>query len=261
MGIQISTNKLLVRFRSTGSARLRLFCFPYAGGSASAFRSWPESVPEHIEVYAVQLPGRGHLWKEAAYTRWDELVGALAELCVPYLDRPFAFFGYSFGALVGFELARLLSRQYQLSPCHLFAASCQAPQLVRSDAAIHHLPDHAFVEGLRHFKGIPEHILQDASMMEFLLPALRADFMLYETYGYVPGPPLACALSAYGGLEDALIRLSALTCWQYMTGDAFTLRMFPGDHFFLRSAHGVLLHAVVEELARSLDKQAPAKSL
>ncbi len=248
MGIRCPTSKLLVRSQPNGRAALRLFCFPYAGGSASAFRSWSSYLPASIEVCAIQPPGRGNLWKEPPYTRLDELVRTLVEVLPPYLDLPFAFFGYSVGALVSFELARQLAKQYALHPVHLFVASCRAPQLVRSDVSIHDLPGDAFLEGLRHFKGISEHILQDAATMDFLLPTLRADFALYETYRYVRNPTLDCPLSVYGGLQDAQVSRSDLKPWQDVANGRFALQMFPGDHFFLRSARDPLLQAMTNDL-------------
>ena len=87
-------------------ARLRLFCFPYAGAGASIFRTWPDGLPADVEVCPVQFPGRGTRLMERPFTQLSPLVQALAQALAPLLDKPFAFFGHSLGALVGFELAR-----------------------------------------------------------------------------------------------------------------------------------------------------------
>jgi medium-chain acyl-[acyl-carrier-protein] hydrolase len=93
-------------------ASLRLFCFPYAGGSASIFRGWAQHLPPTVEVCAIQLPGRGGRLLEPAITRMPRLIQAIAPAFVPYLDIPFAFFGHSMGTLISLELARYLRRKY-----------------------------------------------------------------------------------------------------------------------------------------------------
>lgn len=247
MSSQQPATSLIVRFCPKHAAKQRLFCFPYAGGNASVFRSWAEILPAHIEVCAVQPPGRGQLWREPAYTRWNALVETLDKAIAPYLDLPCAFFGYSVGAIVGFELARLLARRRRPGPFHLFVASCRAPQLERSGPVLHDLPNDAFLECLRQFRGIPEHILQDTSTMEFFLPTLRADFTLYETYKFMPDILLNCSLSAYGGLHDPLVSPKSIQPWRYVTTGQFTLRTFPGNHFFLRDACEALLQAIADD--------------
>src|ERR1039458_7197841 len=93
-------------------ARLRLFCFPYAGAGALIFRTWSDGLPADVEVCPVQLPGRGTRLMERPFTQLSLLIEALAQALVPFLDKPFAFFGHSLGALVSFELARRIRRQY-----------------------------------------------------------------------------------------------------------------------------------------------------
>lgn len=93
-------------------ASLRLFCFPYAGGSSLVFRTWAASLPKNIEICPVELPGRGMQMKLPYFTRMEALVNAIAPILLPYLDKPFAFFGHSMGGLLSFELARHLRKEY-----------------------------------------------------------------------------------------------------------------------------------------------------
>src|SRR2546423_15412499 len=111
-----ATDRWLPSVRPRPGAEVRLFCFPYAGGGASVFRAWADSLPSSVEVRPVQLPGRETRFREPAFTRLPPLVEALAESLRPYLDRPFAFFGHSLGALVAFELARRLHRKHDVQP-------------------------------------------------------------------------------------------------------------------------------------------------
>ena len=115
-------------------ARMRLFCFPYAGGGASIFHRWPGKLPTMVEVCAVLLPGRGNRLTEPPFIQLSPLVQTLTEALLPHLTTPFAFFGHSMGALIGFELARQLRRQQGPSPVHLFVSGREAPQLPSPDA-------------------------------------------------------------------------------------------------------------------------------
>src|SRR5271165_1107618 len=117
-------------------ARLRLFCLPYAGGSALIFRAWSNALAADIEVCPIQLPGRSTRLKERPFTEMSSLIQVLAQALSSLLDRPFAIFGHSLGALVGFELARQFRRQYGVNPVRLFVSAGRAPQVPRRDSSI-----------------------------------------------------------------------------------------------------------------------------
>ncbi len=170
----------------------------------------------------------------------------------PALDRPFAFFGHSMGGLVAFEVARRLREQGQ-SPVHLFVSASRAPQLVREDRPIHVLPDHEFMDELRRLNGTPEEVLEHGELMGLLLPMIRADFTALETYRHVPGPPLDCPITALGGADDPSVGRTELQAWQRQTRAAFTLHLFPGDHFYLNSAEPAVLALVARALAPVAD--------
>lgn len=229
-------------------ARLRLFCFPYAGTGASIFRTWPAGLPEDVEVCPIQFPGRGSRLMETPFTQLSPPIQALAQALVPLLDKPFAFFGHSLGALVGFELARQLRRQSGVQPVRLFVSADRAPQIPHRDRPIHALPEAEFLGELRRLNGIPREVLEEAELMQIMLPVLRADFAVYETYVYSSEPPLNCPISTFGGLQDHRVSRGDLEAWRDQTSGSFSLRMFPGDHFFLRTTQPLLLHALSQEL-------------
>lgn len=229
-------------------ATLRLFCFHYAGGGAAIFRTWSDSLPQSVEVCAIELPGRGTWLMQRPFTRLEPLVPTLASALLPYLDKPFAFFGHSMGGLVSFELTRLLRRDYGLSPVHLFVSGRRAPQVPDPDPPIHALPNPEFLQELRRFNGTPEAVLENAELMQLLLPTLRADFAVLETYVYTPEPPLECPITTFGGLSDRVASRDELEAWRDQTSAAFSVQMFPGDHFFVHSAQPLLLQALSREL-------------
>jgi surfactin synthase thioesterase subunit len=233
--------------RINKQADLRLFCFPYAGGGASIFRGWPAHLPM-VELLPVQLPARETRLKEAPFTSAASLVRAMGHALLPYLDRPFCFFGHSMGALLAFELARELRREYALSPRHIFVSARRAPNVARQHATIHNLPRQTFLEKLRDLNGTLPAAFEHAELIDLLLPMLKADFAICETYEYKPEAPLDCAISAFGGLEDRYVQREHMEGWREQTLGDFKLRMLPGDHFFLHSARPVLLQILCREL-------------
>lgn len=239
-----SLNSWLAYRRPNPQARLRLFCFPYAGGSASIFGTWPGYLPLDVEVCPVQLPGRENRLKETPYTRLTPLVEALAESLLPALDQPFAFFGHSMGALVSFELARQLRRQAKPLPTHLFISGARAPQLPDPEAPIHHLAEKEFIGALKRLNGTPEEVLQHEELMKILLPYLRADFEVCETHVYQSEGPLQVPITVFAGLQDKNVGLQRSEAWCEQTSAACAVRMFAGDHFFLHSARKELLQAL-----------------
>lgn len=236
--------------RPNPQARLRLFCFPYAGGAASLFRTWADRLPDTVEVCAIQLPGREERHREPLFTDLPSLIAALSADFTAFLDRPFALFGHSVGALVCFELTRHLRQQNDPMPLHLFAAGRRAPQLPDTTPALHNLPDDRFIAELRSYNGTPEIVLQNAELMDLFLPILRADFALNETYRYTAQLPLNCPISALGGLADHTVSLDSLKAWQMQTTASFDLQMFPGGHFFLKDAQDQLLQTIAQQLCR-----------
>lgn len=226
-------------------ARLRLFCFPYAGGGASLFHAWAKMLPDDVEVCPIQLPGRENRLKDPLFTQWPELLQHLQIVLQPMLNKPFAFFGHSMGALISFELARLLSPQYHIT--HLFVSGCPAPQLRYFKSPIHQLPDAEFIEALQQrYQNIPQAVLQEKEMMALFLHTLRADLTLVETYNYVAREPLDCPISAFGGLQDKTTSRDQIAAWSEQTSNTFTQHMLLGDHFFLKNAKKSLLQLVFQ---------------
>lgn len=233
-------------------ARLRLFCVPYAGGGASIFRQWASRLPGMVELCCIQLPGREIRLSEPPIDRLTRVVPPLAQALQPYLQKPFALFGHSMGALISFELARYLRKVYGRSARHLFVAGQRAPQFPDSDEPIHDLPDDAFLAAAQRLNGIPEEVLHNQEWLRMLLPVLRADFTICETYTYTPGPPLPCPISVFGGQDDTGTRHEHLAGWSNHTSAAFSLRMLPGDHFFLSQAQSQLTEALAHDLSMYL---------
>jgi medium-chain acyl-[acyl-carrier-protein] hydrolase len=173
---------------------------------------------------------------------------ALAQAMLPLLDKPFAFFGHSVGALVVFELARALRKQYGREPVHLFVSGHYAPHLLDPDPPICGLPDPEFVEQISRYNGMPQQVLDSAELMQLLMPILRADLLVNETYAYTDEPPLACPIAAFAGSRDRKMSRESLEAWRAHTTSVFSPSMFEGDHFFLFSDQSLFLQRLAQEL-------------
>jgi surfactin synthase thioesterase subunit/glycosyltransferase involved in cell wall biosynthesis len=230
------------------SPRVRLFCFPHAGGGAAVFRRWAEGLPSDIAVCPVRLPGRESRAGEQPFTRMEPLIEALGNAILPHLGRPFAFFGHSMGAGAAFELTRWLRRRGEALPARLIVSGARAPQYRLNWTPPPEPTEAELMEQLRRLDGIPREALENEEVMRLVLPALRADTSLYRNWVYVPEPPLACPILACGGEADPNVAREHLEAWALQTSSSFALRIFPGGHFYLHAQAG-FLPALARELA------------
>ena len=230
------------------SAKLRLFCFPFAGGGASTYRTWPDAMLSTVEICAAVPPGREARLDEPAIPTIAPVVLGLADAIASRLDKPFAFFGHSMGAMLAFDLARLLRARGLRLPSILLVSGSEAPHLPRSREPIHHLDAAGFVEGLRRLNGVPAELLENDELFRIFQPTLRADLTLCETYQAAEEPPLPCPIAALGGLEDPDVTREEIAAWKQHTTAAFSVRMLPGDHFFLDSARRQVIEVVAREI-------------
>lgn len=243
-------------------ARLRLFCFPHAGGGTALFDAWPAAFPAGVEVCPVYLPGRERRIWERPLAQLLPLVEMLANDLLPWLNIPFAFFGHSMGALVGFELARHLRQIQGPQPIHLFVSACRPPHLPRGAHLIHHLSRQEFIEELRRL-GIAAEVLHNAELLELVLPMLYADIAACETYVYQAKEPLGCSITAFGGTQDRSVE--PLSAWSIHTRQTCSCVLLPGDHFYVQSAQPLLLRYLAEELvallhtAQAMPRPAPGE--
>lgn len=235
--------------REIGTPCLRLFCLPYAGGGTSIYSSWRKKLPLDVDLCALPFPGREHLWKEDLLTHLEPLIERLVETIADKIDLPYAFFGHSLGGLVAFELARRLRFLYGTNPAYLFVSGCQSPHLAYRLPPIHSLPSGEFIDQLRRrYDGIPQVIFENPEWLECILPILRADMAVLETYQYKNEVPFSCPIYAFGGLEDKLIGFDALEAWRIHTAEAFELQLYPGGHFFIHDTKLPLISVIAEQL-------------
>lgn len=249
----MSKNPWLLRQPARETARLRLFCFSYAGGSAAAYHGWQAGLPAAVEVCAVQLPGRGERLLEPALRSLPVLVDALAAMLAREDDTPFAFFGHSLGALLAFELARHLRRTGRGLPVQLLVSGSVAPRQRMLSRRLHELGDAELLAALRLYNGAPAAALDHPELMELMLPTIRADFALAADYRYAPEAPLPLPVRALGGAHDPHVPFAGLQDWQEESTEPLRRYSFQGDHFFIQGERESVLGVLRCELLRQLE--------
>ncbi len=223
--------------------RLRLFCLPFAGGSAMTYRSWPNAIPDWIEVCPIELPGHGTRFREAPLTTMEAVVADLLVAVAPLADRPVALFGHSMGARIARELAQRLGSRV----VHLFASASPAAHIpVRRCLA--HLPEPELIAELRRLGGTPAAVLDQPQLLAMLLPIVRADFALLDRYVGRNDPRLECPLTAFAGNADPEVKLADVRAWKQHTSGAFNVVTFDDGHFFLEERQREVLAVLVEQL-------------
>ena len=241
-----STNPWFPTRQPNPNARLRVFCFPFAGGGASVYNGWGAALPAGVELVSVQLPGRERRIMEKPFRQIPSLLDALEPVLAPLLDKPFVFFGYSMGTRVALALTQRWQSRGAPLPLGMVVAAAGAPHRARESRD--ELDDAAFIELLRKYEGTPAEVFAHKELLEMVMPMLRADFSIADSV--LPALPVRCPITAFGSHTDSHVPMPELERWSELTTSDFRSRHFPGTHFFLRTAREQLLAALREELVR-----------
>lgn len=236
--------------RPNPDAGLRLVCLPYSGGRASVFKGLAAALPDDVELCAIELPGHGRRLREPPLTRMRPLVDQITDVLAEEVRGPYVLLGYSVGALIGFEVARELARYGWPGPRALFVAAAKAPNLPAARPRLHDLPRAELVEGLHRLAGTRNPLLENEELVDLMLPVLRADLAIDESYIYERGTALDCPIATFGGDEDWSVPRPSLDAWHELTTGDFSVNILPGGHFFLDSSPALFARAVTAELER-----------
>lgn len=238
--------------------QLRLFCLPYAGGGVSAYRKWSSLLPTGVQLFAAQMPGREERFVEPPLRDLDAVLRHLAAAIEPLLDRPFMFFGHSLGALIAYELTQLLRARGRPMPAHLFVSGRRAPCVPIGRRPFHDLPDDELIREIGKLNGTAEGILQNDELMALVLPTLRADFAIHDTYRYREQDALDVPFSVFGGLDDTTSTTENLSAWESLTTRGARLSLFKGGHFFIEELREEVLAAIHRVLIPLLEPRGVA---
>ena len=222
-----------------------LICIPHAGGNAAAFASWTGRLGPGVRVLAVQLPGHGARAAERPLTSIPDIVDELVLGIARDLPETFAMYGHSFGALVGYEVARLMSGSLGRAPIQLVVGACRPPDALLDRPPLHAASDDRIVEYLASMSGTADELTADPAVRALVLPGVRADLEALETYRHVPGAPVRVPITAIAGADDASLRPAEMRGWAHHTASPFRLATVPGSHFFLRTSRAAVLDVIV----------------
>ncbi|MFC0861433.1 thioesterase II family protein [Sphaerimonospora cavernae] len=223
------------RLTPAGGAAVRLYCFPFAGGSASAYRPWAALFPPDVELAAVQLPGRQERYSEPAVTDLRSLVPDISRAIAADLDgRPYGLYGHSMGTILAYEVAVELARAGAAKPELLAVSGRRAPHAVDPDfVPYHQMPDEAFLHKIEALGGIAPELAEHRDLLDLMLPVLRADFTAVETYQARPQEPLVCRILVFSGDADPHAPRDGLERWRELSTAGTSIHIYPGGHFFL----------------------------
>jgi len=222
----------------------RLICLPYAGAGSMSYRKWEVG----LTVAPVLLPARETRLAEPPVTSMPDLVQHLVTALASLWGEPYAIYGHSMGAVIGFELIRQLRRRGMRLPAALLVSGARAPQFRRGWAPPPELSQDDFIAELRRLEGVPPKILDNPELLKLALPALMADARLYRTYTYTEDSPLETPIFAYGGNRDPNVTVAHVESWREQTTGQFTCRIFDGGHFFIESQREEFLAALSADL-------------
>lgn len=235
--------KLFVVPKPALNPKLRLFCFPYAGGSIRTYMTWCKHFNSDVEVVLVQPPGRGDRFTEPAHENMTPYIAELMQYASYITDIPYVFFGHSLGSRVAFELSCKLKLLNMSLPVYFIASGSRAPHMKNKNASLYALPDNEFMEQLKKLNGTPKEVLANSELMEVLLPLLRADFNIADNYKAnkvcMPFPILTLH-----GEKDHSISTAQACAWRELSSAHHKLIKLPGDHFFINQNQADVLKII-----------------
>jgi medium-chain acyl-[acyl-carrier-protein] hydrolase len=235
--------------RCNPRAQVKLFCFPYAGAGASIFRLWTERLGDRVELWPIQLPGRENRISEAYPTSISDVADAVVADRALRFDGRFVFFGHSLGTLLAYEVAQRLRCSGRPQPARLIMSAHRGPQIPLPHPPTWNLPEPEFHGRLKELNGTPVEIFRNDDLLHLIVPRMRADLRLDETYVHpFSRGRLACPITVFGGTYDAETPPDHLDAWEHVTTGMFERRMFDGDHFFIHSSSTILIDAVASAL-------------
>lgn len=234
--------KLLKNYERIRPDQTTLFCFPFAGGGASAYNSWIQKMKGKVTVCPIQLPGREERIMEKPYTNMVDMLDELEEIIWKSIRGPYAFWGHSMGGKIAYELEKRMEKREKTAQCFLVSGS-RIPSIPEPNP-IYHLSNKEFKKALERFEGTPKEILENQELLDFFLPMLRADFTMDETYYDEELVTICSPIEAFGGRKDREADEKAMKEWGKYTESSFHCHIFEGGHFYIREQEETVLSEV-----------------
>ncbi len=211
---------------------ITLFCLPFAGGNAYAYREFSQYHADFITITAIDLPGHGKYLRKIPLTSIAEMVDHIFAHIQDDLRQPYAIYGHSMGTLIGYGLSQKIRQANRPMPVHLFLSGRHGPSVASKQQGWYLLPQPQFIEKVKTYGGIPEQIAQEQELMDLFAPILKADFQAVAKYQYTQAEPLNVPVTVLMGLEEDYTFEETLD-WQRITSQKIVVKQFPGNHFFI----------------------------
>jgi medium-chain acyl-[acyl-carrier-protein] hydrolase len=234
-------------------SKVKLFCFPYAGGAASAYSQWRQYLDPNIEIRAIELAARGRRMRQPNYNSIDDAVDDVYNIIKDELIQgPYALFGHSMGSMIAIELPYKIKKNNLPGPIHIFFSGRSAPQVSRENKRrLHHLPDKEFKQQLLEMGGTPKEFFEHPELLEVFLPLLKSDFRLTETYIHPQkDAPLDCDITVLWGKQDE-DSVDEVDAWRVHTKGNFDIHAFEGGHFFIHEETQRVINIINDAIRRS----------
>jgi medium-chain acyl-[acyl-carrier-protein] hydrolase len=244
----------IIRKKGETMTKVKLFCFPYAGGAAASYNQWKQYLDPYIEFRAIELAARGRRMREPNYKSIDNAVDDVFNIIKNELTQgPYVLCGHSMGTMIAFELAYKIKKQGLPGPVHIIFSGRCAPQILRDNKrALHHLPDDEFKKEMLEMGGTPKEFFDHPELMEVFLPLLRGDFTLTETYVHPPkDAPLDVDFTVLSGKQDE-DTTEEVEAWRIHTTGNCDIHYFEGDHFFIHDETEKVLDVINKAVRKAM---------
>ena len=212
--------------------KLNLICLPYAGGTKHSFRYLNKSILENVNIHSYDYPGHGNRIKESCLTDMNDIVDDIYSQIQPLLNKPYAIYGHSMGAILSYLLTRKIELNKLNLPLHVFVSGTDAPSVRHKKELRYSLPKDQFIEKLKKLGGMPDEILENEELLGFFEPILRSDFKAVETFKYSKQNPLEVPITVMIGDGEELEEEDVLK-WQDETVHQLDVYTLKGGHFFI----------------------------
>lgn len=247
--------KCLWSSNKVNNKKMNIIFFPYGGGGIPSFFQWVQDLEEYANCYVVELPGRGNRFNEEPYTDIKRVIAELTP-SILNLKEPFIFVGHSMGALIAYELTCHLQDNYDLKPLRLVVSGCSSPSFPKPLKKSSDLSEDEFIDRLKKINGSNNEIVNNSELLEVVMPMLRADFALCDNYAYNNRvEKVTCPITAFCGNKDIFAPLASVECWRDLTNNSFSVKVFDGEHFFIKDRYQEVLNFLIELVEIEIDEK------
>lgn len=231
--------------------KIKLFCFPYAGGSTASYKKWKKYLHDSIDLCPVELAGRGNRCKEPYYNNLDDVLNDVFDLIKIHIkNSQYALLGHSMGSVIAYELSYKITISGYNKPMHLFISGRQAPQIQKDCKSVYQLPDEEFKNEILKLGGTSSNFFEHKELTDIFLPLLRADYRIVDNYIYTEkNKKLDCDITVFNGNEDNM-SLEDIYGWREHTKNEFNVYNFKGGHFFINENEEQIVNIINQTLAR-----------